>query len=48
MTEYTTQHPEGEPDIIIHMEEVYRDKLNAPIFTGEKMWSNSLKNSTEY
>jgi len=38
---------EGEPDIIINMEEVYRDKLNAPIFTGVED-VEQLKNLTEY
>jgi len=33
-TELPIPPNEGEPAIIINMEEVYRDKLNAPIFTG--------------
>jgi len=36
MTEHTTRHPEGEPDNFLHMEEMYKGKLNAPTFTGIK------------
>jgi len=34
MTEHTTKHPGGKPANFLHMEEVYRDKLTAPTFTG--------------